>query len=176
MAELLRARRRRQGGAAHRQQPRDGQDRGRLCALRLASWTRVRRRTGPDRAALLHQLDLTGSRPVGRRAPGELNPLHTRFPSLRGALPHLELGRRPSPVRRLAALEQEGGDGELWLKDDGVFGHAWGGNKARKLEWILPDVRRRGRRTIVTVGATGTNHGLATALYAREIGIRTALV
>jgi D-cysteine desulfhydrase len=45
----------------------------------------------------------------------------------------------------------------------------------RKLEWILPDVAARGRRTIVTVGALGTNHGLATALYARERGLECAV-
>ena len=102
-----------------------------------------------------------------------------RFPALRDALPHLRLGVTPTPVRRLEALERladarTAGD-EIWLKDDGVFGGAWGGNKARKLEWILPDVRRRGRRTIFTVGALGTNHGLATALYAREQGLETLL-
>jgi D-cysteine desulfhydrase len=40
---------------------------------------------------------------------------------------------------------------------------------------VLPDVLRRGCRTIVTVGALGTNHGLATALYAREAGLDTVL-
>jgi D-cysteine desulfhydrase len=69
----------------------------------------------------------------------------------------------------------EGGVGEIWLKDDGVFGGAWGGNKARKLEWVLPDVRRKRRGAIFTVGALATNHGLATALYAREQGLRTVL-
>ena len=78
-------------------------------------------------------------------------------------------------MRRLKALERPPGQGEIWLKDDGVFGEAWGGNKARKLEWILPDVRRKGRSAIFTVGALATNHGLATALYAREQGIRTIL-
>lgn len=78
-------------------------------------------------------------------------------------------------MRRLLALERLPGAGEVWLKDDGVFGGAWGGNKARKLEWILPDVRRKRRRTIFTVGALATNHGLATALYAREQGLRTVL-
>jgi D-cysteine desulfhydrase len=87
----------------------------------------------------------------------------------------------PTPARRLEALERlhDGAVGpaveQIWLKDDGVFGGAWGGNKARKLEWILPDVQRRRRRTIVTVGALATNHGLATALYAHEHGLRTAL-
>jgi D-cysteine desulfhydrase len=99
---------------------------------------------------------------------------------LRVALPHIRLGSAPTPVRRLASLERLGGGAEaagtqIWLKDDGVFGGAWGGNKARKLEWILPDVRRRRRRTIFTIGALGTNHGLATALYAREQGLGTVL-
>jgi len=78
-------------------------------------------------------------------------------------------------VRRLERLERLPGEGEIWLKDDGVFGSAWGGNKARKLEWILADVQRRRRRTILTFGALATNHGLATALYAGERGLRTVL-
>ena len=78
-------------------------------------------------------------------------------------------------MRRLERLERLPGEGEVWLKDDGVFGGAWGGNKARKLEWILPDVRRRRRKTILTFGALATNHGLATALYAGEREIRTVL-
>jgi D-cysteine desulfhydrase len=102
--------------------------------------------------------------------------LHERFPGVRESLPHIELGRRPTPVRRLEILERRAsGSAAIWLKDDGMFGRAWGGNKVRKLEWILPDVRRRRRRTILTVGALGTNHGLATALYAREQGLQTVL-
>jgi D-cysteine desulfhydrase len=78
-------------------------------------------------------------------------------------------------VRRLPALEREAGDGEIWVKDDGVFGGAWGGNKARKLEWILPDALRKRRSSIFTIGALATNHGLATALYAREHGLPAVL-
>jgi D-cysteine desulfhydrase len=96
--------------------------------------------------------------------------LHQRFPELRESLPHVRLGSR-SPVRRLDGLSEG-----VWLKDDGRYGDGpWGGNKIRKLEWILPDARRRGKRTILTFGALGTNHGLATALYAREYGLRVAL-
>jgi D-cysteine desulfhydrase len=62
------------------------------------------------------------------------------------------------------------------LKDDGAFGACgWGGNKVRKLEWILPEAHRRGARTILTVGGLGTNWGLAAALYARDQGLKTAL-
>ena len=63
----------------------------------------------------------------------------------------------------------------MWIKDDGAYTRA-GGNKARKLEWLLADARRRGKRTILTGGALGTNHGLATALFARRLGMRTVLV
>ena len=100
--------------------------------------------------------------------------LHRRYPALRETLPWLRLGARPTPVRPLAGLAEEGGC-SLWLKDDGVFGSLWGGNKARKLEWILADVLAKRRRTILTVGALATNHGLATALYARQQGIDTAI-
>src|SRR5690349_22668326 len=100
--------------------------------------------------------------------------LHQRDPELRTTLPHLRLGDAPSPVRRLDHLAPEGT--ELWVKDDGAYGNGgWGGNKVRKLEWLLPDVRRRGRKSILTVGGLGTNWGLATALYAREQGLDTAL-
>lgn len=95
--------------------------------------------------------------------------LHERFPALASTLPHLALSERPTPVRELAGLG-------VWVKEDGAFGAGgWGGNKVRKLEWLLPDARRRGRRSILTFGGLGTNWGLATALYAREQGIETAL-
>jgi D-cysteine desulfhydrase len=84
----------------------------------------------------------------------------------------LRLGHGPTPVRLLAGL---GGVAPVWLKDDGAYA-AHGGNKARKLEWLLADALRRGRRTVITGGAIGTNHGLATALYARQLGLRAVLV
>lgn len=79
------------------------------------------------------------------------------------------LSARPTPVRELTGLG-------IWVKEDGAFGSGgWGGNKVRKLEWLIPDARRRSRRSILTFGGLGTNWGLATALYAREHGIETAL-
>lgn len=100
--------------------------------------------------------------------------LHEWSSALRRTLPHLELGQGPTPVRRLAGIGPA--ETEIWLKDESGFGNGgWGGNKVRKLEWLLPDARRRGRTTILTFGGLGTNWGLATALYAREQGIGTAL-
>ncbi|MFF0066553.1 pyridoxal-phosphate dependent enzyme [Streptomyces sp. NPDC005279] len=99
--------------------------------------------------------------------------LHRRFPHLVTSLPYVQLGDRPTPVRELTGLAH---GVSLWCKDESGFGSGgWGGNKIRKLEWILPDVQRRGTPTILTVGGLGTNWGLATALYAREQGLATAL-
>jgi D-cysteine desulfhydrase len=97
--------------------------------------------------------------------------LHDRFPALRATLPHVALGAGPTPVRRLRAVE----GAEAWVKEDGRYGDSYGGNKVRKLEWTLADAQRRGARTVLTFGALATNHGLATALYARRLGLRTAL-
>jgi D-cysteine desulfhydrase len=89
-------------------------------------------------------------------------------------LERVSLGEGPTPVRELSALGERG-SAPVWVKDDGAYG-AFGGNKTRKLEWLLADARRRGKRTILTGGALGTNHGLTTALCARELGMRTVLV
>ncbi|MGW9123244.1 pyridoxal-phosphate dependent enzyme, partial [Streptomyces sp. NPDC055663] len=98
--------------------------------------------------------------------------LHTRCPELERTLPFRRLGDGPTPVRKLTGTTRD----DLWCKDESGYGRGgWGGNKVRKLEWLLPEVRRRGARTVLTVGATGTNWGLAAALYARELGIDTVL-
>lgn len=99
--------------------------------------------------------------------------LHQRFPALAQSLRHLPLGTGPTPVRR---LENLGLSGEVWLKDESGFGDGgWGGNKVRKLEWIIPEAHRRKRPTLFTVGGIGTHWGLAAALYGRDHGIHTVL-
>jgi D-cysteine desulfhydrase len=100
--------------------------------------------------------------------------LHLRFPELVEPLPRLALGRGPTPVRELVTLP--GPEAPVWAKDDGLYGSPAGGNKTRKLEWTLADALRRGHTAIVTLGGLGTNHGLATALHARERGLRTVLL
>lgn len=96
----------------------------------------------------------------------------TRLAELCPGLGHLALGTAPTPVRPLDL----GLGVETWLKDESVFGDGgWGGNKVRKLEWIIPEAQRRGARTLFTVGGIGTHWGLACALYARDHGIATVL-
>ncbi|WP_426367443.1 pyridoxal-phosphate dependent enzyme [Streptomyces sp. E-08] len=99
--------------------------------------------------------------------------LHRRCPELAGSLPFLRLGAAPTPVRPLPGPGTRVG---LWVKDESGYGDGgWGGNKVRKLEWLLPEARRRGARTLLTVGGLGTNWGLAAARYARGQGLEVAL-
>lgn len=98
--------------------------------------------------------------------------LHERFPELVTTLPFARLGVAPTPVRTLDL----GTKSTVWCKDESGYGSGgWGGNKIRKLEWLLPEAERRGARTILTIGGTGTNWGLAAALYGRDFGLDTAL-
>ena len=90
-------------------------------------------------------------------------------------LERVELGEGPTPLRELSRLGEARGLAPVWIKDDGAYSPL-GGNKARKLEWLLADARGRGKRTIITGGALGTNHGLACAMFARRLGMRTVLV
>lgn len=80
----------------------------------------------------------------------------------------------PTPVAPCAALSTP--YARLWLKNDGPTHPLFGGNKIRKLTHLLADVEARGARRILTFGAVGSHHVLATALLARTRGIGTAAV
>jgi D-cysteine desulfhydrase len=82
----------------------------------------------------------------------------------------------PSPVFRLKRLSASLGRDDVWLKNDGVFGTIYGGNKPRKLQFVLADALRRRAKRVLTTGTIGTNHGLATALYAKGIGLDAGLL
>jgi D-cysteine desulfhydrase len=89
-------------------------------------------------------------------------------PGLRGA--RVVLGRWPTPVRAVDV----GADEPLLCKDEGRSAPGYGGNKIRKLEWVLPRVPPGS--AVVTVGAVGSNHVLATALHGRAQGLRVHAV
>ncbi len=101
--------------------------------------------------------------------------LYQRAPLLRDRLPRVPLVQRPTPVRRLYRLGRALGLADLWLKDDSG-GPPVGGNKARKLEFLLADALARGSKTLVTMGYLGSNHGLATLLAARSQQLDCSLI
>ena len=65
---------------------------------------------------------------------------------------------------------------ELWIKDDGVIHPNYGGNKVRKLEFLLADAARRDARRLLVLGAAGSHQVLATTLFGRERGFETLAV
>ncbi len=101
-------------------------------------------------------------------------PLMRAFPALERALPRIPFVRVPTPVERLAL---DGvAPGALFVKRDDRSCPLYGGNKPRKLEFLLGRARARGCRTLVTTGGLGTNHGLAMTILARSAGIASVLV
>lgn len=100
-------------------------------------------------------------------------PLGRRFPLLIEQLRPLRLADLPTPVARLDRLGRAVGHSQLYIKRDDLTSARYGGNKPRKLEFLLADALRRGARTLVTMGALGSNHLLATAIHGRAAGLRT---
>ncbi len=92
--------------------------------------------------------------------------IHARFPSFH--LPAVNLGIWPTPVRELAP--------GLWVDDESAASAAYGGNKVRKLEWILADAQRNRATDLLTVGACGSNHVIAVAHHGQAIELPTHAV
>jgi D-cysteine desulfhydrase len=102
--------------------------------------------------------------------------LTARFPSLAGKLARVPLVALPTPVQRFEALEKELGLPPLWIKRDDLASPVYGGNKVRKLEYLLGDAAATGASHIVTMGGIGSHHCCATAIFASEIGVSCSLV
>lgn len=102
--------------------------------------------------------------------------LFQRFPGLAGRIPWLPLGRYPTPVERLDAAPFADLGAELWVKRDDLTHDVYGGNKVRKLEFLLAEARRRGARRLITFGAAGSHHALATAVHGRAQGFEVSVV
>lgn len=103
-------------------------------------------------------------------------PLFKHFPGLR-KLAWTGLGRFPTRVHRLSRLERAlGTTAEIWIKRDDESAEAYGGNKVRKLEFLLAEARRRGNDHLIAVGGLGSHHVLATAIYGRAAGMGVSAV
>ena len=87
----------------------------------------------------------------------------------------LSLCHAPTPIWHSRALDELLGF-ELWVKRDDMTSGASAGNKLRKLEYLLADALAQGATTVVTCGGQHSNHARATALAAREVGLRPVLL
>lgn len=100
---------------------------------------------------------------------GNLRKRIDRFPSIK-------LISGPTPLYSLERLTEKLGGPEIWIKRDDLTGLALGGNKSRKLEFIVADALRKGADTIITWGALQSNWCLQLAAAARKAGLRPVLL
>jgi 1-aminocyclopropane-1-carboxylate deaminase/D-cysteine desulfhydrase-like pyridoxal-dependent ACC family enzyme len=94
------------------------------------------------------------------------------YSSLKEKIPYISLGDFPTPIIHLANLGKEIGANQLYLKNDGLSGSNYGGNKIRKLEFLLGDALNKGAKAVLTFGFAGSNHALAAAVYAQSLGLK----
>jgi L-cysteate sulfo-lyase len=100
--------------------------------------------------------------------------------SIFGHLPRHSLAFLPTPLHPLprltALLREQGAPAELWIKRDDQTGLGLGGNKTRKLEFLLADALAQGADTLITTGAVQSNHCRQTAAAAARAGLTCQLV
>jgi D-cysteine desulfhydrase len=108
------------------------------------------------------------------------NALFRHYPGLAGHLSHITLGDFPTPVHHCAGLEQALGVplNTIFMKHDGITGardaagkRGFGGNKMRKLQYLIADALAHGHRTVLTFGCVGSNHATQTAACAQLVGL-----
>lgn len=93
-----------------------------------------------------------------------------------GNLPRVRLANLPTPLDEAPRLTEHLRGPRIWIKRDDLTGLAMGGNKARKLEFLLGEARRQGCDVIITVGAVQSNHARMTAAAARRLGFDVVVV
>jgi D-cysteine desulfhydrase len=103
------------------------------------------------------------------------NALFRSYPALIGQIPWVSLGDWPTPVTRVDDVPA-GFRGQLWVKRDDASSSRYGGNKVRKLEYLLGDALSRGAGRLITTGVDGSHHCLATCVHGRRVGLPTTLV
>ncbi len=92
------------------------------------------------------------------------------------ALPRRRYTPAPTPIEPLERLSRELGGPEIWIKRDDLLGLAGGGNKTRKLEFLVADALALGADTLITVGAVQSNHCRLTLAAAVREGLKCRLV
>ena len=96
--------------------------------------------------------------------------IRDRFSRLASHLPRVQLTELPTPVRQ-CGVSLDSNEHAIAIKYDNLTGSRYGGNKVRKLEYLIAAAREKQHSRVATFGAAGSNHALATALYAKAQGL-----
>lgn len=86
--------------------------------------------------------------------------------------PRIRLAHLPTPLEPLTRLSEELGGPEIWIKRDDCTGLSTGGNKTRKLEFLMAEAQNQGADTVMTQGAIQSNHVRQTSAFAAKLGIK----
>lgn len=103
-------------------------------------------------------------------------PLFEQYRNLANNIPWMELINHNTPIERLANLENELGLNSLWVKRDDQTSQLYGGNKPRKLEFILADAKKKGFESVITKGGIGSNFCVANAAMCSKLGLKPIAV
>lgn len=90
--------------------------------------------------------------------------------------PRIRLATLPTPLHLASRLTETLGGPRVYMKRDDLTGLAFGGNKTRKLEYLVADAQRQGATHLITAGGIQSNHVRQTAAAAQLVGMNTALV
>ena len=91
-------------------------------------------------------------------------------------IPRLHFAHLPTPIESLVRLSKFLGEPRLLVKRDDQTGLAFGGNKTRKLEFLIAEAREQGAKTLISGGALQSNHCRQTAAAAARFGFKCILV
>ena len=89
--------------------------------------------------------------------------------------PKVSLGIFPTPIQKLHNISRILG-ADIYIKRDDMTGIALGGNKVRKLEYLLADAKEKGAEIVFTTGGAQSNHAMLTAASARKLGMEPILI
>ncbi len=98
------------------------------------------------------------------------------YPGIAQKIPFLPLmDGVPTPVQKLDVLSKDFPGHAIYIKRDDTCSTIYGGNKPRKFEFIFADALKKKKNTMITAGGTGTNHGLASVLFSKPLGLKSKI-
>ena len=89
--------------------------------------------------------------------------------------PRIPLGVLPTPIQKLENISRILGT-NVWIKRDDMTGIGLGGNKVRKLEFLLADAKNKGAEIVFTTGGAQSNHAMLTAACCKKLGMTPILI
>ena len=102
--------------------------------------------------------------------------LFEEYPDLEGNIPWINLAPLRTPVKKLIKLEEKLDINSLWVKCDNLTSPLYGGNKVRKLEFVLAEALNQEYKKVMTAGYIGSNHCVANAIFCNQLNLKPIAV